>query len=278
MEDFEKMRALIGDTLTIKDLEYVDCYVWDSFGLFIPFADGCGYAARQKHTHPSYMITLLFREEEANRYQGVIYSPDVAHNDDLTEQYYCIMIGKEYFEKNFLQYDSRIPYFENRSFFVCKDILKVLNLFAFEYSKNMLNSDITLKAQATILTHWLIRSILGESFDMRGISSDYAVAKCQHFIERHYQENITVQQLADMCHVSESGLHRRFQAELSMSPIEYLLEIRMAQAKKMLRRKEGSVTEIALKTGFGSSSHFSARFQKTQHLSPTEYRKIYVDS
>lgn len=50
---------------------------------------------------------------------------------------------------------------------------------AFEYNKSMMNSDITLEAQATVITHWIIRSILGETLDMRAVSSDYSVARAQ---------------------------------------------------------------------------------------------------
>ena len=46
MRDFEILRNLIGETVTEQDLQYVDCYVQRKLGIFIPFGDGCGYAAR----------------------------------------------------------------------------------------------------------------------------------------------------------------------------------------------------------------------------------------
>ena len=166
MKNFQEMQQLIGASLTEQDLQYVDCYVYGSFGLFIPFADGCKYGNRLNHSHPAYMIILRF-DDDSNVYKGSVWSPDVIHSDDLnSKQYYCIMIGKEMFEKVLLQYSHQISSFSNQTFYVCKDILKVLNLFAFEYTKEMMNSAITLEAQSTVLTHWLIRSILGENFDI----------------------------------------------------------------------------------------------------------------
>ena len=41
--------------------------------------------------------------------------------------------------------------------------------------------DVTLDAQAEIITHWIIRSLLGETLDMRAVSSDYSVARAQHY-------------------------------------------------------------------------------------------------
>ena len=83
-------------------------------------------------------------------------------------------------------YAESVPTFNEQSFEICSDILKALNTFVFEYSKSMPNSDITLDAQAEIITHWIIRSIMGETFDMRAVSSDYSVARAQHYMEQHY--------------------------------------------------------------------------------------------
>lgn len=49
MRDFKILQNLIGETVTEQDLQYVDCYVQHKLGIFIPFGDGCGYAARAQH-------------------------------------------------------------------------------------------------------------------------------------------------------------------------------------------------------------------------------------
>ena len=54
-------------------------------------------------------------------------------------------------------------------------------------------------------------------------------------------------------------------------------EIRLQQAKKLLRRKEISITQVALRCGFNSSSHLSASFQRVLHMTPSEYRKLYCE-
>lgn len=284
MRDFETIKRLVGETVTEEDLRYVDCYAHHHFGVFIPFADGCGYAKRLQHTHPSYMIVIYFAKQQNteiqnnNYYFSYILSPDIPHVDDLKEHsYYCILVEKEYFETEYRKYADSVPHFVNTQFQVCRDILKSLNLFAFEYSKEMVNSDITLEAQATILTHWIIRSIIGESYDMRAISDHYAVARAQHFIEQHYAEKITAERLAALGNVSVSSFNRIFRKQIHMSPIEYLIEIRLQQAKKMLRRSEIPITQVALNCGFGSNSHFSSRFQSAVHMTPSDYRKLYCE-
>lgn len=278
MRDFQWIQNLVGESVTEKDLAYVDCYVQEHFGIFIPFSEGCGYASRLNHIHPSYMVVIFFDKEEDvyARYHATILSPEIPHADDFPDcQYYCILIEKEFFESVYLKYEQKVPKFEFFSFEMCHDILKTLNLFAFEYSKEMNNSDITLNAQVTIITHWLVRSILGENLDMRSISSDYAVARAQHYIEQHFEEDITVRYLAKLGNLSESSFNRKFKKELHMTPIEYLIEVRIEQAKKLLRRKEIPITQVALRCGFGSGSHLAASFQKACHMTPSEYRKCY---
>ena len=109
----------------------------------------------------------------------------------------------------------------------------------------------------TIITHWIIRSILGENMDMRSISSNYIVARAQHYIEEHFNENITVSQLAQLGHMSDSNFNRMFKKETAQTPIEYLIIIRVQKSKTLLRRKDIPITEIAMRCGFGSSAHFA---------------------
>ena len=139
----------------------------------------------------------------------------------------------------------------------------------------MINSEITLGAHIELITHWIVRSILGESMDMRAISSDFAVARAQHYMEQHFGEKITVKMLAELGYVSESGLTHKFVRELGVSPIEYLIEIRIQNAKKLLQRKNISMTEIAVECGFSSLAHFSSSFQKRLDISPSEYQALF---
>lgn len=133
---------------------------------------------------------------------------------------------------------------------MCSDILKALNTFVFQYSKSMMNSDVTLDAQTEIITHWLIRSIFWETLDMRAVSSDYSLARAQHYVEQHYMENITVEKLANLGYMSRTTFNRQFKKEIGITPIEYLIEVRIKLAKLMLKRKENAITDIAMSCAF----------------------------
>lgn len=289
MYNFEKAQYLIGENLSKEDLKYVDCYVHNKMGLFIPSVGPCQYAMKPFHTHPSYMFIILFSLEttnielsielKENHYFATALSPNIPHKDpsELFTHYYCILIDKEYFEEQYKMYSDDAPDFNWTQFAICHDILKTLNTFAFEHSKRMQNADITLEAQTTIVTHWLIRSILGENYDMRSISSNYAVARAEHYMELHYNENISVELLAKAGNMSVSSFIRTFKKETNLTPIEYLIDTRLEKSKKLLRRKEIPVTEVAMRCGFSSSSHFSYSFNKLFHITPSEYRNSYCN-
>lgn len=278
MRDFEIIKKLVGDSVTEADLKYTDCYVRPQLGIFIPAAGPCGYAKKENHIHPSYMVVIFFDgSSKQYHYRAEITSPEIPHSDKTGLHYYCILIEKKYFESRFEMYSEGIKKFKEQPFEICSDILKTLNIFAFEYSKKMKNSDITLDAQAEIITHWIIRSIFGETLDMRAVSDDYSIARAQHYMEQHYSENITVAKLAELGYASASCFNRRFKRETGITPIEYLIEIRINRAKILLRRKGLSVTEIAMQCGFGSSAYFSSCFQSRLGITPTEYREKYID-
>lgn len=267
---------LTGETLTFNTAIY-DCYVLDKFGVFIPIHQD-NENQSGKHNHPSYEIIIDFSSGTDKRhYNAQITSPGVEHVPNQTMHSYSIFIDKEYFESRFKLYQMTVPIFMEKTFEFCSDILKALNTFVFEYSKSMMNSDITLAAQTEIITHWLIRSIFGETLDMRAVSSEYSLARAQHYIEQHYMEHITVDKLAKLGYMSKTTFNRKFKNEIGITPIEYLIEVRIKMAKLMLKRKNNQLTDIAIRCGFGNGAYFSACFQKNVGITPSEYREKYAN-
>lgn len=276
-DSMECCKALIGATLKEQELAPVDCYVRPQLGIFIPAVGACGYAARREHTHPAYMVCIMVAGGEDKYHTAEIVSPDIPHNDIEGMHYYCILIEKEYFEERYALYEKTLPVWKGTTFEICRDILKALNTFMFEYSKDMKNAEITLDAQAEIITHWIIRSLTGESLDMRRVSDDYSVARAQQYMEQHYAERITIAGLAELGYVSVSCLNRRFKKETGMTPLTYLIDVRLQRAKLLLRRRQLSITEIATQCGFNGSPHFSACFREKYGIAPSEYRNKYVE-
>lgn len=276
MRDLEIIKKLVGNDITEHDLRFVDCYLGGNMGVFIPSMGECGYASRKNHVHPAYMALVMFDKSGAprNHYCASVTSPEIPHND-CEGDYYCIFIDKDYFESVYLTYTDKVPTFSGTEFFICSDVLRALNMFAFEYSKQMKNSDITLSAQTELITHWIIRSILGESMDLRAVSLETDIARVQHYIENHYGDKLAVTNIAGMAHMSPSSLERAFKREFGITVMKYISDIRLEKSKLLLRRMDIPLTDIAMQCGFGNGARFAQLFKNAFDITPTQYRKAY---
>ena len=96
----------------------------------------------------------------------------------------------------------------------------------------------------------------------------------KRYIDAHYQDNITLDQLADVCHVSKYHLAHAFTEEYGISPINYLISKRISEAEHLLKTTDFSLSLISSTTGFSSSSYFAQIFRKQKGMSPTEFRKL----
>ena len=81
----------------------------------------------------------------------------------------------------------------------------------------------------------------------------------------------TVAQLAKEAALSRSTFFERFSRAVGVAPMEYLLTWRMAMAKNLLRRKEGSIAEVAQRVGYSSASTFNVAFTRYVGLPPGRY-------
>lgn len=92
------------------------------------------------------------------------------------------------------------------------------------------------------------------------------------FIQEHYQQGITVKELAELCHFSEYHFMRFFKRHMNMTSIEYLNQYRLEMASRQLAETNLSVTSIALESGFNNISYFNRVFKRKFGVTPMEYR------
>lgn len=107
-------------------------------------------------------------------------------------------------------------------------------------------------------------------------AGDSIIANTQQvidFFEEHYGEAISLQRLAKEFHTSPSSLNRQFKKETYLTPIEYLIKLRIRKARHMLRFTNDTIADIAEQCGYENTAYFSNAFKKNCGCSPTEYRK-----
>lgn len=92
------------------------------------------------------------------------------------------------------------------------------------------------------------------------------------YIQRHFSEPMSVEQLARATHLSISALERRFKKHLSITPRQYIIEFRLEQARYLLMETNKSIATIALETGFSDHSHFTKAYKKCFQVIPSHDR------
>src|SRR5690606_13986596 len=126
-----------------------------------------------------------------------------------------------------------------------------------------------LRAEAQAALGKLIRS--AESYRSR-IGPDAAV-RMRQYIDAHASEEISLERLAAVLHMSPYHLSRLFKEEMGMNYIDYLTECRIGKAKEQLADPARSLKEIAFDVGYNDPNYFSKVFKKVCGMSPTEYRR-----
>lgn len=94
------------------------------------------------------------------------------------------------------------------------------------------------------------------------------------FMEQHYAERLSLDQICRYVGLSKSTLLRAFVQSKGVTPYSYLENIRIGEAKKLLKQGVPPI-EAALQTGFSDQSHFTNYFSRFIGLSPGLYREIF---
>lgn len=95
----------------------------------------------------------------------------------------------------------------------------------------------------------------------------------RQYIDNHFKENLSLEMLAELTHVSKYHMVHVFTEEYGISPINYLIHRRIEEGKKLLQTTDYSLTLIGRTLGFSSPSYFSQSFKKHANCTPMEYRK-----
>ena len=93
------------------------------------------------------------------------------------------------------------------------------------------------------------------------------------FVARSYGKTILVEDLAREAALSTSHFAQLFKRTIGMSPIQFVMAFRVEQARKMLKRRDVPLIDIAMSCGFADQAHFSRVFKQVAGESPSKYRK-----
>ena len=99
----------------------------------------------------------------------------------------------------------------------------------------------------------------------------------QSLLERHVAKYLDTairnEDLASLLDLGSAAFARRFQVSFAMTPHQYVVAQRLAEAKRLLRNTRWPISEVALSVGFASQAHFTTAFKKANGVTPRQYRR-----
>lgn len=167
--------------------------------------------------------------------------------------------------------------FEKNVNFPCKisvENKKITALFK-EFSKkftSVIASDI-------LSVKSIVYSLLAEYLKTSGVldfttkpHQNNAITLATKYIEQHLSEPISINELANVCHLHPTHFIRFFKSKTGQTPQNYVNYKRMELAKKLITETDLSISDVAERTGFYDSMYFSKCFKKYYSVSPRTYR------
>jgi AraC family transcriptional regulator len=130
-------------------------------------------------------------------------------------------------------------------------------------------------AMASALAHHLVRRYgrAGEPPGRGAKLAPWQMRRIEDHVETHLEGEIRIADLAGAVGVSTSHLHRAFRAATGATPLAFVNQRRIQRAVWLLDRGRMSITEVALRVGFTSPSHFTRTFRRVTGHNPSVYRR-----
>lgn len=252
------------------------------------------------HWHPEIELTLILEGDiqyqiqdriyHLTAGQGIFCNSNMLHTGRRGNCENCIYISTTFhprilygFESSIIQSKYVDPIIRNASLASVsfspeipwqKQILKELRAI-WELSQNPPDT-LELRLQQRLCAVWLLlyehaASSAPDSPSL--LKNRRRLYQILSYIQEHYQEKITLEEIAEQIHLCKSECCRFFKSQMKVSLFEYLLQYRIEKSLPLLQNTELSVTEVAWQTGFSSPCYYARIFKKELHCTPRQYRQ-----
>ncbi|MFP7477966.1 helix-turn-helix domain-containing protein [Terribacillus saccharophilus] len=125
-------------------------------------------------------------------------------------------------------------------------------------------------------------NLIWQNLIMNGLQLEYSetdIVKSQrmkqmlHYIHAHFNEKISLSDIAKAGQLSRSETCRYFQRMVKQSPLSYVTDYRIQRSLLLLQDQHANVTDVAYQAGFNSTSYFIAKFRSAVGMTPLAYKK-----
>ena len=251
------------------------------------------------HFHPEYQITLILKGEgtftigeSSGKFEKgnmFIIGSNIPHvfrsgrefyeNQKLISHSLSIFFKEDSFGANFFKlpetkHIGRMFSEFNRGIKISSDkklLRNFLNVFEFEGIERIkkfldLLNEINLYEKKEYISR-------EESFIKSNEQSDKRLNKVYNFVLNNYQKEINLKTISGIANLSEPAFCRYFKKRTRKTFSDFLNELRISEACKLLLNKDVSISEAAFEVGFNNISNFNRKFKSLLGVTPTEYSK-----
>jgi AraC-like DNA-binding protein len=106
-----------------------------------------------------------------------------------------------------------------------------------------------------------------------GESFGHSILKAERYFSEHHAEALDMREVARSLDVSYSSFRRSFTRRTGLSPWQYVLQLRLERARRLLQTGDGTLDDISSRLGFSSAFHLSSAFKKAYGLAPSIWRR-----
>jgi AraC-like DNA-binding protein len=269
------------------------------------FEQVCPYFATPWHYHPEIEIVLVL-ESTGQKYVGssitdfypgdlVMIGPYLPHyyrndepylqnNKDLKARSIVIHFNEDFLGEKFLS----LP--ESANIKSLLDKSKRGILFGREITENIKERLINLpklEGMERLIAFLKILRLLSETKDLETLTTDVIqirneidsdrIKRVLEFVTENFQNDIKLDQVASLAYMSESAFSRYFKKRTRKTFSNFLSEIRIEHACKLLQNDKMSVSEISFESGFNNLSNFNRQFKAFKKTTPLAFRMKYLD-
>ena len=253
-----------------------------------------GFQMKTSHEHPFYDITYLINGEctcfvnhsiyKLSKGDLIIIPPGDIHRSTFhgkipVERYVLSfreeelnwirsLIGDEIVSKSLKTGVISIPS-KRRDY-----IEALLNKLLFESEGQDILSPAFIQAGLLELLLFMIRCQQYENNVYKEIDVDnQLMQEIATYIYEHYDKKITLDDMAERFHISRSYLSKKFKQATGFGFKEYLVNVRIKNACRLLLETNHSITDIAFECGFNDSNYFGDAFRRIKGIAPNKYRR-----
>lgn len=151
----------------------------------------------------------------------------------------------------------------------------------------MMKDLINLRTAKSVIKLLEILEVLAESSELTPITQvDYnynhpenekdKMGEVLDYILKNYKEKITLEEVASLANMSESAFSRYFKSRVNKSFIEFVGDVRISNARKLLEELNLNVSQVCYESGFPTLSNFNKQFRVRIGMTPLAYKKLHI--